>query len=70
MDINSGTQRSLATLLHSELGGKQLVCHYAAGRTQIPVHHGHEPHDRNFLMAEEVNGSVHPAQGEISGGLH
>ena len=60
MDINSGTPQSLATLLHSELGGKQQVTHLPAIRAQVPIHHAHEPYYGNPLVAEEVDGSGHP----------
>ena len=59
---------SIVCIWLAELGGKQLVVHSSTMRAQVPIHHAHEPHYVNLLVAEGVNGSSHPAQGEVSGG--
>ena len=64
METRNGTAQSLATLSIANLGESN----WCVTRPQEGHKHSHGRHDRNFLMAEGVNGSSHPAQGEVSGG--
>jgi hypothetical protein len=44
-----------------------MLCLPALG-AEVPIHHSHESDYGNILVAEKINGSGHPAQGETSGG--
>ena len=58
MEIKKGTPQTLATFSIASLGESNW-CVTRPQEGHKYVHHSHEAHDRDFLMAEEVNGAGH-----------